>query len=79
MMLKYQFEPSEALSEKIFTEISKNNTQPVRELMWGSAGTMFGTLFMHEWSEDFKWIELFQHQAGRLTDAMELAATGLRF
>ena len=72
MMLKYQLEPSIALSEEIFAEVSKNSTQPVRELMWGSAGSMLGTLFMHKWSEDSKWVELFQHQAGRLIDAMEL-------
>ncbi|MEM7533616.1 MAG: LanC-like protein [Chloroflexota bacterium] len=72
----------EAMSVKageIATSIQINDTQPVRELMWGMAGSMLAALFMHRWvgEQDAQWAALYRTQAElMLADWQEVEGIG---
>ena len=47
------------IKNDIFLSIKNNNTQPIRELMWGTAGTMLASHFMHQWTSEPKWKDIY--------------------
>jgi len=63
LLLQYKLCPSEDKAVQILQSIHKNNTQPIRELMWGIAGSMLVAYFMHQWTKESKWQEIFKSQA----------------
>ncbi|PSN11488.1 lanthionine synthetase [filamentous cyanobacterium CCT1] len=63
LLLQYKLSPSTAKATEIEQAIHKNDTQPVRELMWGIAGTMLAAWFMHQWTQEARWQAIFQQQA----------------
>lgn len=63
LLLQYKKSPSEDKSTQILHSIHKNDTQPIRELMWGIAGSMLVAYFMHQWTQEAKWQEVFKSQA----------------
>ena len=66
LLLQYKLYPSEDKAAQILHSIHKNNTQPIRELMWGIAGSMLAAYFMHQWTQESKWQEVFKSQAALL-------------
>lgn len=66
LMLQYKLSQNELIENDIYHAIQKNNTQPIRELMWGTAGTMLATNFMWEWTSESRWKEIYTFQAKRL-------------
>ncbi|MBD1865632.1 MULTISPECIES: hypothetical protein [Trichocoleus] len=66
LLLQYQLSPSEETATQILHAIHKNDTQPIRELMWGIAGSMLAAYFMYQWTQESRWQEVFQLQAGLL-------------
>ncbi|MBD2122327.1 LanC-like protein [Trichocoleus sp. FACHB-262] len=66
LLLQYKLSPSEETATQILHAIHKNNTQPIRELMWGIAGSMLTAYFMYQWTQESRWQEVFQVQAGLL-------------
>ena len=44
--------PGEAVAAVIVAAIIENDEPPVRELMWGAAGSMLVALLMYEWTEE---------------------------
>ncbi len=46
--------------------IASNLEHPHRELMWGSPGTLLAALFLHEFSGDTQWADLFVQTAAKL-------------
>ena len=66
LLLQYKLTPSEAKAAEILRSIHKNDTQPIRELMWGIAGSMLAAYFMHQWTQVPEWAEAFNIQAALL-------------
>jgi hypothetical protein len=71
LMLQYKLSKDKSIADKIYQSIQKNNSEPVRELMWGTAGTMIAANFMHQWLSELRWKEAFNFQANRLLEEWE--------
>lgn len=63
ILLQYKLSPTEDKAVNILNLIWQNNTQPVRELMWGIAGSMLAAYLMYQWTQESRWQEVFQSQA----------------
>jgi len=69
LMMQYQQSKDNGLLDELHKKITVNNSQPTRELMWGSAGTMIALVHLHRWlPDDPRWQEAFLVQAKRLID-----------
>src|SRR5947207_155469 len=66
LLLQFKCSRDARIADKIFQSIEKNNTQPVRELMWGSAGSMLCANLMYQWNSEERWKEVFLLQAERM-------------
>jgi len=58
--------PSPLLAEIIHQRVAGNAGLPLRELMWGTPGSMLACVAMAEISGEDRWRELFTTQAARL-------------
>jgi lantibiotic modifying enzyme len=77
LLLQFKSSRDDRIADKIFRSIKKNNTQPVRELMWGSAGSMLCANFMYQWTLEDRWKEAFLFQAERmLNDWQRIESVG---
>ncbi len=63
LLLQYKISPSEEKAAEISQSIHKNDSQPVRELMWGIAGSMLAACCMHQWTQEPRWQEVFKAQS----------------
>jgi hypothetical protein len=66
LLLQYKLSPSEDKATQILHSIHKNDVQPIRELMWGIAGSMLAAYFMYQWTQESRWQEIFKLQADLL-------------
>jgi lantibiotic modifying enzyme len=66
LLLQYKLSPSEDNASEISHTIHKNDSQPIRELMWGIAGSMLSAYFMYQWTQEPRWQEVFRSQADLL-------------
>jgi hypothetical protein len=66
LLLQYKLSPSEDKANQILHSIHKNDSQPIRELMWGIAGSMLAAYFMYQWTREIRWQEVFKLQASLL-------------
>jgi lantibiotic modifying enzyme len=71
LMLQFKSSRDGPTADKIFQSIEKNNTQPVRDLMWGAAGSMLCANFMYKWTSEDRWSKLFLLQAERMLGEWE--------
>lgn len=77
LLMKYRCNPDAETADEIATAIQENDHQPVRELMWGLAGSMLVALFMHEWTQEPRWEKLYRKQAKKmLADLEKIKGTG---
>ncbi|MCP4324479.1 MAG: hypothetical protein GY951_06810 [Psychromonas sp.] len=74
LLLSYKLKPSDKLAQRIKQEIEVNNRQPVRELMWGTSGSMLVSNFMYQIEADKQWSELFISQSKQLIDSWQAVA-----
>jgi lantibiotic modifying enzyme len=71
LMLQFKFSRDGRIADKIFQSVQKNNSQPIREFMWGSAGSMLCTNFLRTWTSEARWQEVFLLQAERMLSEWE--------
>lgn len=71
LMQKYKLLKDGAIADAIYHYVEINNTQPVRELMWGTAGTMLCANFLHRWTAEPRWREIYLFQANRMLGEWE--------
>lgn len=71
LLLHYKLSPSEDKATEILHSIHKNDSQPVRELMWGIAGSMLTACFMYQWTLESRWQEVFKSQSALLLQAWQ--------
>jgi lantibiotic modifying enzyme len=70
-MLQFRLAPDTRITDRLFESIRKNNVQPVREFMWGAAGSMLCANFLYGWTSEDRWKELYLFQAERLLSERE--------
>ena len=58
--------PQPSLADIVHARVASNANFPVRELMWGTPGSMLACIEMTEWTGETRWRDLFVAQADRL-------------
>jgi hypothetical protein len=66
LLLSYWLDPAEQTAVRLQERIRANFSNPTRELMWGSPGTMLAALFLHQRSGGDRWADLFLETSRRL-------------
>jgi hypothetical protein len=72
-LLVMRLDPTTAIADLIHRRADANTALPVRELMWGTPGSMIACLHMDAMTQEPRWRSLFEAQAARLLD--DLATT----
>jgi hypothetical protein len=70
-LLVMRLDPTPAIADLIYTRADANTTLPVRELMWGTAGSMIACCHMAGMTAEPRWRALFAIQAARLLRDLE--------
>jgi hypothetical protein len=60
--------PTAAIADLLYSRAEINMLLPIRELMWGTPGSMLACVHMDEMTEEPRWRALFVAQAERLLD-----------
>jgi len=68
--------PTEAIADLIHARADANNRLPLRELMWGTAGSMLACVHMAAMTAEPCWQALFAAQAARLLADLEETPDG---
>ena len=76
LMVQMRVAPDQGLANEIYTLLALNSELPIVELMWGLPGCMLACIHMHTMTKDHRFIELFQLQAARLLDDLEMDDNG---
>ncbi|MFM2485613.1 lanthionine synthetase C family protein [Celerinatantimonas yamalensis] len=72
LMMQYKLSKNKTILDEIHKKIIINNSQPTRELMWGSAGTMVALTHLHRLlPDDLRWKSTFIVQANRLLNELQ--------
>lgn len=66
LLLGHWLRPSAAKAERLEALIAGNRDHPARELMWGAPGTLLAAWFLHEWTREPRWAELYVSTARKL-------------
>ena len=66
LLLKQWFEPDASTGARLEQLIAGNLNHPARELMWGSPGTLLAALFLHEWTGETRWADLYRATTRKL-------------
>jgi lanthionine synthetase-like protein len=59
LMLSYWLRPDIDTAGRLEALIAGNLDHPARELMWGAPGTLLAALFLHQWTREPRWAELY--------------------
>jgi Lanthionine synthetase C-like protein len=70
-LLVMRLDPSPAIADLVHARVDANMTLPVRELMWGTPGSMIACVHMAAMTAEPRWRALFGIQAARLLDQLE--------
>ena len=65
-LLAMRLEPTSIIADLIYARADANSRLPIRELMWGMAGSMLAALSMSELTGEARWRAIFETQAERL-------------
>ncbi|HEX9525074.1 MAG TPA: LanC-like protein [Reyranella sp.] len=68
--------PAESIADLVYERAEANMRLPVRELMWGTPGSMLACVHMAEMTDEPRWQALFAVQAERLLDDLEETPDG---
>jgi hypothetical protein len=66
LMLRHWLTPVDSTGAQLERLIAGNRDHPARELMWGAPGTLLAASFLHEWTGEARWAELYRATARRL-------------
>ena len=68
--------PAESIADLVYERAEANMRLPVRELMWGTPGSMLACVHMAEMTDEPRWQALFAVQAERLLDDLQETPDG---
>jgi hypothetical protein len=66
-----RLDPSPATADLVYARAEANMALPLRELMWGTPGSMIACLHMAAMTAEPRWWALFKNQAARLLEDLE--------
>lgn len=66
-----RLDPASAIADRIYARADANTILPVRELMWGTPGSMIACVHMAAITAEARWRALFAIQAARLLRDLE--------
>lgn len=66
LLIRWRLAPDKKVGDRLFHLIENNIPNPTNEAFWAAPGTMLGTLFMLEWTQEARWAELFQRNVEHL-------------
>ncbi len=73
-LVHWRVAPRAELADTIFQVVERNIENPAREFMWGAPGTMLAALFMHEFTAESRWKELYvRNVAGILSEMVKVS------
>jgi hypothetical protein len=75
-LLVMRLDPSTAVADFVHARAEANTTLPVRELMWGTPGSMIACVHMAAMTGEARWRDLFIRQAARLLDDLQETEQG---
>jgi Lanthionine synthetase C-like protein len=70
-LMVMRLEPDPVIAGLVYARASANTNLPVRELMWGSPGSMIACVHMAAMTAEPRWRDLFTIQAARLLQELE--------
>jgi hypothetical protein len=70
-LLVMRLDPSPATADLIHARADANTSLPLRELMWGTPGSMIACVHMDAMTAEPRWPALFSIQAARLLDDLK--------
>ena len=70
-LLVMRLDPSAAIADLIYARADANAALPLRELMWGTPGSMIACVHMAALTAEPRWRALFAIQAARLLDDLK--------
>jgi hypothetical protein len=76
LLVAMRLSPSSAFADAAFTRAQANNDLPIRELMWGTPGSMIACVHMADMTGEPRWQALFGVQAARLLADLEETELG---
>ena len=71
-----RLDPAAAIADQIFARAEANLSLPLRELMWGTPGSMIACVHMAKMTAEPRWQALFAAQAARLLGELEATDDG---
>ena len=71
-LLDWTLRPDAAVAQRLFDTVQGNLHNPVREALWGNAGTVLAAIHMAESTGEARWISLVRDAADALQAEMEL-------
>lgn len=75
-LLIMRLAPSATVAELVHARADANTRLPIRELMWGMAGSMLACLSMSQMTGEARWRSMFETQAARLLADLQDTADG---
>lgn len=69
-LVQWRVDPRAELADTIYHSIERNTENPAREFMWGAPGTMLAALFMHEFTAESRWKELYARNVAHILSEM---------
>jgi hypothetical protein len=70
-LMVMRLNPDPAIADLIYARANANTSLPLRELMWGTPGSMIACTHMAEMTTEQRWRDLFTIQAARLLRELE--------
>lgn len=70
-LMVMRLDPDPAIADLVYARASANTSLPVRELMWGTPGSMIACAHMATMTAERRWRDLFTIQAARLLGELE--------
>lgn len=69
-LLLWTLQPDEAIAQRLHAAIAGNLHNPVREALWGNAGTVLAAIFLAEATGEARWADLVRQAADALEAEM---------
>lgn len=74
-LMLMRLDPDPAIADLVYARANADTSLPVRELMWGTPGSMIASTHMAAMMAERRWRDLFAIQAARLLRETPSAAT----
>jgi hypothetical protein len=71
LVVAWRLAPSRQLADDIFARVQENTHNDVNELMWGSPGTMIAARAMAGWTDEQRWLDVWNESADALDAARD--------